>query len=218
MTPLVQHHHEFLIEADGPAMVEITSTVHDWLNSITARDGLLQRSPEGDAAAALATGHDEVLDRPAARQVRPGGEGRREPARWRLERRRGRADPGQPAAIGVQALGVGGQDGAWGAAEAERVEVVDGDLGREVAQETAAVQGVPATVVDGLEHQDPGARIVSRDRGSGPGRAEADHDDVVAGLGRRPLGRAHHGRLTSGGLPTADASGRVRRTWRRERR
>jgi len=41
MTPLVQHHHEFQVEADGPAMVEVTATVRDWLNSITARDGLL---------------------------------------------------------------------------------------------------------------------------------------------------------------------------------
>lgn len=41
MTPLVQHHHEFQVTADGPAMVEITATVRDWLNGISARDGLL---------------------------------------------------------------------------------------------------------------------------------------------------------------------------------
>jgi hypothetical protein len=29
MTPLVQHHHEFRVEADGPAMIEVTSRVID---------------------------------------------------------------------------------------------------------------------------------------------------------------------------------------------
>jgi len=41
MTPLVQRHHEFTIEADGPVMVEITAAVTAWLANINARDGLL---------------------------------------------------------------------------------------------------------------------------------------------------------------------------------
>jgi secondary thiamine-phosphate synthase enzyme len=41
MTPLLQMHHEFAVEVNGPAMVDVTATVAAWLKQVAARDGLL---------------------------------------------------------------------------------------------------------------------------------------------------------------------------------
>ena len=41
MTPLVQERAELSIDIEGPAMIDITAKVRDWLRDIGARDGLL---------------------------------------------------------------------------------------------------------------------------------------------------------------------------------
>jgi hypothetical protein len=80
----------------------------------------------------------------------------------------------------VQSLGVGLEHRAIGAAEAERVQVVDGFRARPVEQEPAAVPGVPAAPLGRLHHHDVTPRVV---RGARRGRPVAGYHDVSVHAG-----------------------------------